>query len=53
MKFCKECESMLYPSEEDYKLLEICKKCGYNQDCNDTIINSKNYKKKKFTKKQE
>ncbi len=28
MKFCKECDSMLYPYEENSKLFEICKNCG-------------------------
>jgi DNA-directed RNA polymerase subunit M/transcription elongation factor TFIIS len=47
MKFCKECDSMLYPYEENSKLFEICKNCGYKEICNSNIISTTFYKKKK------
>lgn len=44
MKFCPECESMLYYVEEENNLTEQCKNCGYKGVCNDRIIESSIYK---------
>jgi len=44
MKFCPECESMLYYSEENGDLYEKCKDCGYKMICNNHVIESSIYK---------
>ena len=44
LKFCPECESMLYYIEENAKLTEQCKNCGYKGECKDRIIETSHYK---------
>lgn len=44
MKFCPECDSMLYYVEENNILYEICKVCGYKDQCHDHVIESSIYK---------
>ena len=44
MKFCKECENKLFPSEEDGKLWNKCIDCGFKEEYSNTIIDKKNYK---------
>ena len=44
MKFCPECDSMLYYVEHNNKLLEKCKSCNYFSECNDKIIETSMYK---------
>lgn len=44
MKFCPECDSILYYEETDNILMEKCKQCGYNMVCTDRIIETTIYK---------
>lgn len=43
MKFCPECDSMIYYKEEDNILYEVCENCGYKDECKDRVIASTNY----------
>jgi DNA-directed RNA polymerase subunit M/transcription elongation factor TFIIS len=44
MKFCPECENILYYNEESNKLMNFCKTCGYKNESSEILIQSKNYK---------
>ena len=44
MKFCPECCNLLYTTEKDDKLHDICKKCGHSSISNDVIITEKVYR---------
>ncbi len=46
MKFCKECENMLSPVEEDNKLWNKCQDCGFRDENHDSVIDQKDYKMK-------
>jgi len=48
MKFCPECDSILYYIEENGKLHEKCKICGYNGICDDHVIETTIYKSSNF-----
>ena len=43
IKFCKVCESMLHPLEDDDKLYLKCNDCGYKEENKDLVIFSKSY----------
>ena len=45
MKFCPECDFLLYYYEDDNTLHEKCKNCGYNNKSGDIVISSTIYKK--------
>ena len=47
MKFCPECNNLLYIVEED-ALYNVCKKCGHKEENEDTIVIKNNYQKKQF-----
>jgi DNA-directed RNA polymerase subunit M/transcription elongation factor TFIIS len=53
MAFCKECDSILYPSELEGKLWNKCSDCGYKEEYTETIIDKKNYKQDKEKDKTE
>tara|TARA_Y100000768_G_C23972319_1_gene681193 strand:+ start:1384 stop:1722 length:339 start_codon:yes stop_codon:yes gene_type:complete len=44
MKFCKECESLLFPKEIDKELKYVCNVCGGVEDFTDYIIDTTVYK---------
>ena len=44
MKFCPECDSMLYYIEEGGTLYNKCKICGYSSTCSDRVIESNIYR---------
>jgi DNA-directed RNA polymerase subunit M/transcription elongation factor TFIIS len=44
MKFCPECDSMLYHIESNGELIEKCKECDYSSPCYDRIIETNVYK---------
>lgn len=46
MNFCKQCDNKLYPLEEDEKLYQSCKDCGYKELYEGLIIEKKNFKTK-------
>jgi DNA-directed RNA polymerase subunit M/transcription elongation factor TFIIS len=46
MNFCKECDNKLFPMEENNKLWNKCMDCGFKEEYNNLIINTKNYKNK-------
>ena len=48
MKFCPECESMLYYREENNQLNDVCNDCGYSQVCENHVIESSIYNIKKL-----
>jgi len=48
MKFCKECDNLLYPVEIENQLYLRCDECGYKEENTQTIIEKKNYKKKEM-----
>jgi DNA-directed RNA polymerase subunit M/transcription elongation factor TFIIS len=46
MNFCKECDNILSPVEEDSKLLNKCSNCGFKEEYQELVIDRKNYKNK-------
>lgn len=44
-KFCENCDNILYPEEDDDKLILQCKNCGHKEDNKDSLIVEKIYKK--------
>ncbi len=44
MKFCPECQNKLYPSEENDKLFNLCLKCDFREEYQESLIHKKNYK---------
>ena len=42
MNFCKECNNKLYPLEEEEKLFQSCKDCGFKETYEGNIIEKKN-----------
>lgn len=47
--FCKICDNILYPEEDDDKLILLCKNCGHKEDNKQTLIVKKEYKKSAST----
>lgn len=45
MKFCPECDSLLYYHEDSNILYEKCDNCGYTAECQEHVIDSKSYQK--------
>lgn len=43
-KFCDNCDNILYPEEEDDKLILLCKHCGHKEENKQTLIVKKMYK---------
>ena len=50
MKFCSQCDSLLYAKEVDKELKYICNVCGNVEDFIDFIIESTVYKESEQTK---
>lgn len=48
MKFCKECDSKLFPIEENDNLWNKCMECGFKEEYTNSIIEKKNYKGKEI-----
>jgi DNA-directed RNA polymerase subunit M/transcription elongation factor TFIIS len=46
MNFCKDCDNKLYPLEEDDKLYQSCKDCGFKEIYDGLIIQKKVFKNK-------
>ena len=44
MKFCPECESLLMYSEENGKLMNKCRVCGYTNETDEVLIQTRKYK---------
>lgn len=44
MKFCKECNNKLYPTEDDEKLINVCMDCGNKEEYTDNIVERRVYK---------
>lgn len=53
MFFCKQCENKMYPLEEENKLYNSCNDCGFKEIYDGSIIERKNYKKKKLNYAQD
>lgn len=47
MKFCPECNNLLYIVEED-ALYHKCKNCGYQNEFKESIILTRSYKKGEY-----
>lgn len=47
MKFCPECNNLLYIVEEE-ELYNKCKNCGYQEKLNEKVIMTKIYKKGEY-----
>lgn len=45
MEFCPECESILYYQEEDGKLINFCRTCGFKKDSSKVLISQNSYSK--------
>jgi DNA-directed RNA polymerase subunit M/transcription elongation factor TFIIS len=45
MKFCPECNFLLYYHEKDKQLHQNCKNCGYDEKSDEVIISTTVYKK--------
>lgn len=43
MKFCPNCDSLIYYNEENDTLFETCEHCGFKEKCNQRLIASTNY----------
>jgi len=43
MKFCKECEAMLYAREEGGKMIYYCHACGHSEESTDWVVYYQNY----------
>jgi DNA-directed RNA polymerase subunit M/transcription elongation factor TFIIS len=48
MQFCKECDSKLFPIEENDNLWNKCMECGFKEEYTNSIIEKKNYKGKEI-----
>ena len=48
MKFCSNCNNILYTRENNGELISQCSACGHTEKCEDTIIEQKNYKSDYF-----
>ena len=44
MKFCKQCNNILYPVEENDTLFEKCHSCGFSEKYTNKIIDTTIYK---------
>ena len=49
MNFCKECNNKLYPLEEEEKLFQSCKDCGFKETYEGNIIEKKIFKNKNIS----
>jgi DNA-directed RNA polymerase subunit M/transcription elongation factor TFIIS len=38
MKFCPNCNTLLYKNEQDQKLWEICRNCGFKRESKDDLV---------------
>lgn len=49
MKFCKECNNKLYPTEEEDKLLNVCMDCGFKEEYTNNVVETRVYKTSQIT----